>query len=436
MAKESQRRRKNAKKRNRNQPTTTIDDLTDELLELIFLGLNSPACLIRAASSCKRWRYVIADADGGAAFLRRFRSLHEPPLIGHYGYPVDTYPPCSFGRNHCFPNEDPVFVPSSACTGRDLTLDFVPSTNVAMREVVDSRGSLLLLLNDKVVWLTRDDSWYYYDGDRMVPDLVICEPLTRRYKAITPVQDRVCIIGVFLLDGDDDDEAGSGAIGMDNFRVILVLYDPNYDQRDEYRSGSPYIYVTTCDSNGIRHVSICDTSMDAVSLPRPEEVHLAGRTGGRIYWCCKDEQVVVLDESTFKFSTMALPDRMKWNFHTEKTFRVLGGSDGGTLCIVRVTDDGDLEVYHQLHGRSTGDWVLEKSVWLAEASRGLPGRKDDYIARTPNIIRVQEGSVVLSPDKETWLFSVDIETMELTRENRRNQLAGPVYTLTYDGYDE
>ncbi|TVU49484.1 hypothetical protein EJB05_00797, partial [Eragrostis curvula] len=62
---------------------TTIGYLTDDLLDsldLVFLRIRSLACLLRAAATCKPWRRVIA----GAAFLRRFRSLHAPPLLGHY----------------------------------------------------------------------------------------------------------------------------------------------------------------------------------------------------------------------------------------------------------------------------------------------------------------------------------------------------------------
>jgi hypothetical protein len=35
-----------------------------------------------------------------------------------------------------------------------------------------------------------------------------------------------------------------------------------------------------------------------------DEVHLAGRMGGRTYWVCDDRQVVNLDENTLEISTM------------------------------------------------------------------------------------------------------------------------------------
>uniref|UniRef100_A0A0E0GNG0 F-box domain-containing protein n=2 Tax=Oryza TaxID=4527 RepID=A0A0E0GNG0_ORYNI len=44
--------------------------LCDDLLDSILLRLDSPVCLIRAASVCKRWRRVAA-ADDAAGFLRR-----------------------------------------------------------------------------------------------------------------------------------------------------------------------------------------------------------------------------------------------------------------------------------------------------------------------------------------------------------------------------
>ncbi|TVU49494.1 hypothetical protein EJB05_00807, partial [Eragrostis curvula] len=65
---------------------TNIDDLADELLELVLLRVSSPLSLVRAAAACKSWRRVIA-ADG---FLRRFRSLHGPLVVGHFYAGADT----------------------------------------------------------------------------------------------------------------------------------------------------------------------------------------------------------------------------------------------------------------------------------------------------------------------------------------------------------
>ncbi|CAO2164183.1 unnamed protein product [Urochloa humidicola] len=80
--------------------------LHDDILELILARLDSTAWLIRASSTCKRWRRVVA----GVSFLRRFRSIHGPPIAGTYH------------------NSPPGFVPSpsSGINGRHFSLDFLP----------------------------------------------------------------------------------------------------------------------------------------------------------------------------------------------------------------------------------------------------------------------------------------------------------------------
>ncbi|GJN03410.1 hypothetical protein PR202_ga20851 [Eleusine coracana subsp. coracana] len=59
---------------------TSIDDFTDDLLELVFLHVPSPTSLVRAAAVCKPWRRLIADAR----FLRRFHMLHRPAVAGYH----------------------------------------------------------------------------------------------------------------------------------------------------------------------------------------------------------------------------------------------------------------------------------------------------------------------------------------------------------------
>ena len=52
--------------------------LPDELLEDIFLRLDDAADLARASASCTSFRRVVSSRR----FLRRFRSLHTPPVLG------------------------------------------------------------------------------------------------------------------------------------------------------------------------------------------------------------------------------------------------------------------------------------------------------------------------------------------------------------------
>ncbi|TVU00139.1 hypothetical protein EJB05_54449, partial [Eragrostis curvula] len=52
----------------------------DDLLEEILLRLVFPTSLVRAALICRRWLRVVSNQ----AFLRRFRDLHPPRLLGFY----------------------------------------------------------------------------------------------------------------------------------------------------------------------------------------------------------------------------------------------------------------------------------------------------------------------------------------------------------------
>ncbi|CAN6195578.1 unnamed protein product [Urochloa humidicola] len=300
------------RKRLSARATASIDDLSDDLLELVLLGLESPKWLVRAAATCKTWRRLVAGTGG--AFLRRFLSIHAPTAVGTFYSIIYDHNPCSYGRSHFWPEVDPVFVPSSASAsgGLQLSLDFVPPADEGTRELADGCGSLLLLVAEKERGDQRDCHCCYHDADYMIPDLVVCEPLTRHYQTIPPPDDdRVCILGAFLLDGHADD-----GIGLANFRVLLVLYQhdfyrgriyTDYPNGHGYLSASVFTSGTTL-NGGWHHGEI--NYEDGVYLPRLDQVHLAGRTGGRIYWGCDDKQVVVLDERTLKFSTMALSEHM------------------------------------------------------------------------------------------------------------------------------
>ncbi|CAL5080921.1 unnamed protein product [Urochloa decumbens] len=380
---------------------TSIHDLTDDLLELVLLSLDSPVCLVRSAASCKHWRRIVVATDGGAAFLRRFRSLHSLLAIGTF-YSINIDTPCSYGRHHTWPEVDPVFVPSSACPSDrlQLSLDFVPPADEGPRELADGRGSLLLLLMEKE---RTDYSCHccYHVADYMTPDLVVCEPLTQRYQAIPLPAKLVCILGDFLLDG-----------GMTDFRVLLMLYQHDLDGIVTGQNGHGYPSAMVFTLNGGWHHGRQHNNIDDV------------------YWGCDSKQVMVLDERTLEFSNVALSDNMmNWSEFGRDNLRVVSAGDGATVRIVHVSNNGgNLEVFRQGHGN---DWVLQMSVQLVEASRGLPGREENYFGMKTVIIDAEEGFVVLSPEHKTWLYSVDLETMELKREYGREQYTGPAYPYTF-----
>ncbi|XP_004959375.1 uncharacterized protein LOC101784934 [Setaria italica] len=410
---------------------TSVHGLPDELLVRVLLHLGTSLHLVHAAATCRRWRRAVADAG----FLARFRSLHGVPSVaGHY-YVTETLHPNSRDpwRRQVPEKMTATFVPVSPAVvdASHFSLDFlyVPPVDgnrprysyrsarrvrhSRSREIIDSRGSLLLLTNG------------ISEGRYWSPDFIVCEPLTRRCQGIArpSILSRLHFLGGFLLDG-----SGSGGCrdAMSNFRVLSVLY------KQEGSFGTPRACVFSPGSDGGWH--FCwhpimndddddDDNDDDIELPTIDKIHLAGRAAGRIYWGIETGTVLVLDESTLMFSVLTLPEQMRWPYR-RTSFRVVGGVDGDMVRIVRL-DGQDLVVYGQILG--SGQWVVEKSVRLRDTAAGLPGWRDSFSVQPARIVAAGDTFVVLTRTEKTWLFSVDLETMEAERRHERNRHAGPAY---------
>ncbi|KAF8737967.1 hypothetical protein HU200_014002 [Digitaria exilis] len=392
MGKQGTRRNKSKPraKQRRQLPSlpTSVHDLPDELLDRVLLGLGSPLDLIRAAATCRRWRRAIADES----FLGRSHDLHGAPRVaGHY-----------------YPHLCPRRRPAVADAGRPFSLVFLPVPPAEAdrprrtyyyyssprrsrirhnrcREIIDSRGSLLLLTNEP--W--RE----HIDRRRWSPDFIVCEPVSQRYQGILRPVDLsdLPMLGAFLLDG-----GGRGGNTMSNFRVLSVFYEHD---RPRYQFGTP----------------------------RARSIHLAGRSGGRVYWGIEDGTMLVLDESTLRFSVLTFPAQMQGTYR-RTSFRVIGGAVAGEdgVRVVRVHGE-DLEVFGQLP--DSGEWVMEKSVGLRDAMARLPGWDWDCQFRCFPVRIVTAGNtfVVLTPAEKTWLFSLELETMEVEQEHERNRHVGTSY---------
>ncbi|XP_062203225.1 uncharacterized protein LOC133905454 isoform X2 [Phragmites australis] len=360
-------------------------DVDGDILGLILERIDSHVSLIRTAAVCKRWRRVIADA----AFLCRFRSLHAPAVAGDYrNYSPLPYllmgigvAPTTSGRT------GPLFLPSSpSMDASHFSLDFLPD-GAESWTVVDSRGSLLLM--DRA-------------GDANVPfdfpDRVICEPLTRRYKRVSPPADfdESCHFWAsFLVDGDAD-QAG-GRIGLSNFRMLWMLY----------RNGVTHAAVFT--AGGESGCLWSNKTIDHI-MPRLELTRLLGRAGGSWYFHAEGRTLVMLDGSTSEFSSSMLPAIENWDFHTwSHNFFITDGRDGKPRIFTLF--DNDMKVFARL---DSDEWVLVKRVLLSEATHGLPGYQPFFFSHPLNILTRGAGFVILSPCLGApWPFSVDLETVEV-----------------------
>ncbi|CAL4970025.1 unnamed protein product [Urochloa decumbens] len=263
------RRRKNKKKGATAEPPSTgpasIHDVPLDLLKLILLRLDSSLWLIYAASVCKLWRGVIAGAnDGDGDFLRLFHSLHPPAIAGYYNLGSDA---TAFV---------PTSPPATGRVGRFRSLDFLPAGRTRWK-VADSHGGLVLLLE------LPNRSRY--------PDLIVCDPLTRRSQGINHPRGRY-VDRVYLLDGD------GGGISMSNFRVLYMFYNNN---------GQPRAYVFSMGEAG--DWRLLDTmGKDLGSFTR---ARLAGRLDDGSLCLSLSGRVMVLDNASLEFFQLDLPSNRK-----------------------------------------------------------------------------------------------------------------------------
>uniref|UniRef100_A0A0D9XCI1 F-box protein AT5G49610-like beta-propeller domain-containing protein n=1 Tax=Leersia perrieri TaxID=77586 RepID=A0A0D9XCI1_9ORYZ len=314
------------------------------------------------------------------------------------------------------------FVPSSpdAFDRRYFSFDFLPFDRP--RKLIDSRGSLLLFNHGP--W---GNNRFDYHQSRGFPDLIVCEPLTRRFQGIVSLSALKwkLFIGAFLVAGEN---GGGGGISLSNYRVVCVL-------GDNIGIGGPRACVFFPGSDGGWHMGRLADDDDVVHLHGPTygrwpSYELAGRAAGKIYWWMNEAGVLALDETTLRFSTMELPQDMSYG---PLNFRVINGVDGaGAVRVVTVFGE-DFMVYSKIVDTdgSGSEWVTERSLRLSDATSELPGHKATFFEKPAKIVMADDRFVTLAPEEDmNWRFSVDLETMELERDHERNRDARPAYPYT------
>lgn len=397
-------------------------NLPDELVESVLLRLDSSVSLIRAASTCKSWRRIVADAG----FLRRFRGLHEPTVAGYYfdSRAESPFATLTMGRQEealCFRPS-----PSAAALAIDAGSfslaflrddDVLPSRWSSSWSVADSRGSLVLLIN-----LAAGHAPFCF------PEVVVCEPLTRRHRRILPSPDfgTGCFFyGCYLADGEAAGDSSSSSIGMSNFRVVYELY------RDDGGAGLARAAVFAAGAHSWRETSVGHT------IPPFHRMSLMGSAGGSWYFH-EGSTMAVLDGSTAEFSSSSFTLQQQ-PIDPGVYLYIAEGRDGEPRMFT--TTGGILTVLIKRARRPAAvvaggggeddveEWAVEKSVRLSEATRGLPGYDASFFGGggPMDVITRGAGFVVLSPRIRTttkeeaapaparWWFAVDLETTEEER---------------------
>uniref|UniRef100_K4A1V7 Uncharacterized protein n=1 Tax=Setaria italica TaxID=4555 RepID=K4A1V7_SETIT len=234
-------------------------------------------------------------------------------------------------------------------------LFFIPSP------VKDSRGSLLLL-----------DRFHLEKGTGWLSDLVVCEPLTWRYEIIPPLSTstnyQYQLVEAFLVDNGDGTEEGCD--GMSNFRVLCVLQGYNRTYAGVFTSGSTSWWG--------RIFGALPAELSSFVLPHNIEDWDGG--DGHMSWC---------------------------------SMTVTAGRESEPLVVV-----GELgcnvKVYARQHG-SGGEWALQKSIELSEATRGLLRFGCWDLIQAASLSHYRPGSVLIQQESGSRVtcFRLDVETVEM-----------------------
>jgi hypothetical protein len=399
--------------------------LDDADLEEILLRLPSPADLARSAALvCRRWRRV----SSAPAFLRRFRRLHPPQLLGFFV--------CKGGRPHRhdagrspLPVLDPTFlpvIPPNAGVGgavgrcRDFSLSSLPT--VDHWSLVDSRDGLLLFNSS----CDRATDFCGNVGLRHIPKhFAVCDPLSG-HSILLPALDAGLYLGSYYLDAalviSDKDEGGTGIF---SFEVLIATY---------IREKRPCL------------CAFSSSSRQWVELPCPDTCKLyrfrtpwiddGARDSGHVYWVVHGwdmdyEHILVLDLQTKKFSTINLPCSGMCDKY-DRNIKVMRSEGDRDLRLVAIAwSSCKLHFWRRDWSRSAkGRWVKEDVVNFCDVDGWLDllmgGRNSCVLGNSygNRIVDAGEGFVFIKYYDTPWVFVLNLKERTMQKLPNRERFCG------------
>lgn len=211
---------------------------------------------------------------------------------------------------------------------------------------------------------------------------------------------------------------------MSSLRVICVVYIEYSGVSD----GMGTVRACVFDPNGSnswkpRPRSACwymfkpswNMAKRGIHLRGSEHARLLGHAAGAVFWAIGgDDTLLVLDKRRTEFEVLRLPGSVR----ASELRAIVDGGNGdndGKLRVVCLDEENVVRVFATWRGQhSNGEWVLQKSLRLEESTMGLAGYKAGRGGAAMVVAAATAGSVVLAPVEEmTWMFSVDLETMEI-----------------------
>ncbi|KAF7067291.1 hypothetical protein CFC21_073198 [Triticum aestivum] len=300
-----------------------LDD--DDLLIEILLRVGFPTTLVCAALVCKRWLGHASDR----AFLRRFRKLHPPRLLGFY---IDDFglPP-------------------------GLTLVFVPVLPQPPElAVVVRRARFKLKTNNARSATIRDcqnGSVFFtlYNGRSRKSTRVHCPLCPERGPAILPQLPRPglgsnCTFKQVLSKEEGD--------GMSYYYLYVE------SARRAETESMLHVYMLQDGSRWTHHL------LDIDNLPEPRWEPKAVLVDNKIYMAAAETAIIVLDLSDLSLSTIQLPQGVEHG--VIGTTMLARAHDASGVYLIHV-EEFQLRIW--LH--KGGNWSLVDTIFLHEMCANL-----------------------------------------------------------------
>jgi hypothetical protein len=336
----------------------------DELVAEIFLRLPTPADLVRIAASCVSFRRVAAHRS----FVRRFRKLHAPPLLGLLDGARTFHPAAS--------------APAASAAALVADFSFLPATARAWA-VQDSRDGRVLLHGAETT------------------EMLVCDPLHRRYLLLPPIPDDLTASvedpfplpplpwrQIFLADPGEDEPADETS-----FRVISMAQCKT----------KLFAFVFSSSSGQWRALpSQRWDDLIAGFLPSADTLAvLREYSYGCFYWritCVAEKHMLVLDTRRMEFSITESPPEAKCSYG----HMVEAGENRPGMF---VTTAGVLSYsIRQNYSGSSSEWQKEKTIKLG-CGHFLVGSNERYL-----LLYMLRSSV---PGSD--FYTLDVKTFQLEK---------------------
>ncbi|GJN32537.1 hypothetical protein PR202_gb21051 [Eleusine coracana subsp. coracana] len=341
-----------------------VEATGDDVLGDIFLLLPDTASLARAALTCKRWRRVASDP----ALLRRFHSLHGPPLLGFVMLGPPPRP-----REIGYRGPDHRFLPATSSRNPHIAAA-AAATDAHIEDFAARNPRSGALINRWVLRGSDGGRFLLTYGDLHRQELAVYDPIARTAEHFR------C----------------PGEIEFDFWDVYRVHYALVADDTD-----ASFRVFAAQFSGCMKGAVFSSRTGEWTALP-----HLAARAGpwwsmrngtraGRFaYWksdtnlkryCSVEvEEIVVLDTTTMEWTLIVAP------FPAKESYCVADIAEHGGLCIV-----SSKEQCLQIWARGTDGWVIKRQIFLLKEFAVLKRlRRDEWMKRV-RVLEVRDGHVYL-----------------------------------------